>query len=130
MSFLYPRTVEIRRQANNSVNGSGQQQLGLVGYAGREDAAAPSDPAGEVVLFTGIPAVVKLKRSGRTRNLQLPADTSDKPLWDITIPAAALAQYSIRDRDIIVDDENYRYMVIGNHWTPMGYQVETMRLEA
>jgi hypothetical protein len=38
--------------------------------------------------------------------------------------------YSIRDRDIIVDDEGYRYGVSANYWTGIGYQLDCIRLEA
>ena len=130
MSLLYNRIVAVHRQDTNAANQQGQQQLGMVGYSGREDAPAPADVAGEFVLFTNLPAYIRLKRSGRTHSLPLPADSTDKPIWDIGIRATDLPQYSIRDRDIIVDDEGYRYMVIGNYWTFRGYQIETIRLEA
>jgi hypothetical protein len=38
--------------------------------------------------------------------------------------------YDIRDRDIIVDDEGYRYEVSTNFWTGLGYQLSTIREEA
>jgi hypothetical protein len=38
--------------------------------------------------------------------------------------------YSIRDRDIIVDEEGYRYEVGANYWTQLGYQLSTIREEA
>jgi predicted ATPase len=49
----------------------------------------------------------------------------------VFIPASsAITIYSIRDRDIIVDDEGYRYEVGANFWTGLGYQVSTIREEA
>jgi hypothetical protein len=38
--------------------------------------------------------------------------------------------HDIRDRDILTDDEDYRYQVGGNYWTSMGYQLSTIREEA
>ena len=38
--------------------------------------------------------------------------------------------YSIRDRDIVVDDEGYRYSIAAASWTVFGYQLNCIRLEA
>lgn len=129
-STLYPRVVEVHRSRTNSVDGSGNPQVGLVGYSGREADTSTSDPEGEIVLFTGIAAQIALKRSGKTTGLTLPSDSINNPTWTITIPGAALPIYSVRDRDILVDDEGYRYSVTGNYWLPTGYQLDCIRLEA
>jgi hypothetical protein len=65
------------------------------------------------------------------RAAELPGDATSKPVWNVFIPASsAITIYSIRDRDIIVDDEGYRYEVGANFWTGLGYQVSTIREEA
>jgi hypothetical protein len=129
MSVFYPRTIEIHRSKTNAVSSGGAQQVGLTGYSGREQSTAPSDAEGETVLFSGIPAAIDAKSPGRTRGTFLPADITEKGTWIITIPAASLPQYSVRDRDIIVDDEGYRYGVGQNYWTVTGYQLACIRLE-
>lgn len=133
MSLLYPRTVAVHRTSSDAVTTSGSTTSGgLVSYMGRQPQAVASGGAEtEQVLFTGLPASIQAKRSGRTRGTLLPADIVEKPEWVIFVPASAISQYDIRDRDIIVDDESYRYMVASNYWTSgFGYQLSCIRLEA
>jgi hypothetical protein len=125
MSFLYPRTVAVHRSQTNATSSS----VGLVGYSGREAQPAPADPEGELVLFTGLPAQIFPRATKRSQG-ELPSDVVTRAEWQICIPAASLPQYSLRDRDIFVDDENYRYQAQANYWTPLGYQVFCIRLEA
>ena len=57
----------------------------------------------------------------------LPGDITKRPQWKInTVP---LAVHTIRDRDFIIDDEGYRYMVALNGWTILGYFLDCVRLE-
>jgi hypothetical protein len=126
---LFNRTVAVHRSKTNAVTTGGSPQVGLTGYSGREQSTASADAEGETVLFTGLPAAIQAKRAGRTKGTLLAADIVDKPEWVILIPASAIAQYAIRDRDIIVDDEQYRYMVASNYWTLVGYQLSCIRLE-
>lgn len=126
---LYDRTVAVHRSKTNAVSGAGAQQIGLTGYSGREQSTAASDTEGEMVLFINLPASIQAKRAGRFMAGLVPSDITQKPQWAIIIPASALPQYSIRDRDIIVDDEAYRYEVAQNYWTAFGYQLECVRLE-
>lgn len=130
MSALYPRVIAVHRQRTNAVNASGVQQVGLVGYSGREQTTNTTDPAGEIVLYTNVPATIVAKTAGRIKNGELEADFTEKPQWQISMPSSALPLYSIRDGDIIVDDEDYRYGVTQNTWTILGYQVSCVRLEA
>jgi hypothetical protein len=124
---LYPRTIAVHRSKTNAVNSSGTPQIGLVGYSGRDGTTSSSDPEGETVLFTGIPASIQARSQGRSGHYLLPSDTSSNPQWRIYVPS--LPQYSIRDRDIIVDDEGYRYDVVQNYFTGLGYQLSCIRLE-
>lgn len=127
---LFPRTVEVHRQKTNAVNSSGVQQVGLQGYSGREQTTAAGDAEGETTLYTGLPAAIFPKAAGKIKNGALPGDFTEKPQWGISIPFTALPQYSIRDADIIIDDEGYRYGVTQNSWTVLGYQLVCVRLEA
>jgi hypothetical protein len=125
---LYPRTVAIHRQKTDGQSSSGTQQVGLQGYSGRQQNTNVS--AGETVLYTGLPASISPRAAGKIKYGALPADFTEKPQWAVTIPFFALPQYSIRDADIIVDDEGYRYGVTQNVWTVLGYQLAVVRLEA
>lgn len=121
---VYPRTIEVHRL--KTVAGS-NDAIGNVGYSGAE--ISTTSVEGEVVLLTGVSAQIEMQASGRTvKNVGLPADATTKPVWRIVIPALAI--YSIRDRDIIVDDESYRYEVAANWWTPLGYILSAVREEA
>lgn len=122
---VYGRTVDIHRQ--KTVAGV-TDSIGNVGYSGAEQGVAVE---GEVVLFTALPASIQLGSAGRaTTNVGLPGNAVQKPVWKIYIPAGSIAQHAVRDRDIIIDDEGYRYEVSANLWTAAGYEVSTIRLEA
>ena len=108
-AWLYLRKISVRRSKTNAVSAAGAQLVGLVGYSSREQSTNARDPAGEAILFREIPAAIQMRSGGTTRGMLLPGDVTAKPEWRILIPKASLPQYSIRDRDIIVDDEGYRY---------------------
>lgn len=124
--LLYPRLVAVHRL--KTVAGSSDTSVGFTGYSGAEATTVMSDVAGETVLFTNIPATI-VGRPGRSKG-PLPGDVVYKPVWTISIPAASLALYDVRDRDILVDDEGYRYEVSDNYWTIAGYELGCVRLEA
>jgi len=131
MSTLYPRLVDVHRSKTNATNTSGTQQVGLLGYSGREQSiSSSSDPEGEIILYTGLPANIVARQTGRAKTTFIPSDISERQIWQILIPLTALPQYSVRDRDVIVDDEGYRYMVSQNWFTVLGYQLSCFRMEA
>lgn len=122
---VYSRLVTVAR--NYTISGN-SDAIGNDGYSGAEQGTGIE---GELVLFTKLPASVQLKAGGRTtKSGELPGDAVTKPVWDIFIPASAISIYSIRDRDVIIDDEGYRYVVGANYWTSEGYQLSTIREEA
>lgn len=125
----FKRTVAVHRSRTNAAQSGASQAIGLVGYSGREQTTIAGAANGEDILFTGLPASIQARRAN-TKSGQLPADVTDRPMWMIFIPASAISQYDIADRDIIVDDEAYRYMVAQNYWTDFGYQLNCTREEA
>ncbi len=57
-------------------------------------------------------------------------DVVKHPQWVIiTDPALNLPNGTIRDRDILIDSNGYRYMVALNTWTILGYNLDCIRLE-
>lgn len=122
----YPRTISIHRSSGPATD---TPNVGLVDYSGRTATTTANDPDHEQVLFTNIPAAIDGKSSGRTRGAYIPADVIEKPEWTILIPASAVPQYSIKDRDIVVDDEGYRYGVGSAWYTILGYELWCVRLE-
>ena len=124
---LYNRVIAVHRVKTTA--GATGSNVGLGGYSGQEQTTVVTDAEGETVLFTGLPANIQGRNSPRTKG-PLPADVVYKATWIIYVPAYAIAQYSIRDRDIIIDDEQYRYAVETNYWSILGYKLSCMRLEA
>ena len=52
------------------------------------------------------------------------------PTWAIYVPPSALPRGSVKDRDIILDDEGIRYQVGQAYWEVLGYKLVCIRLEA
>jgi hypothetical protein len=125
---IYPRIIEVHRVRTNA--GTADTTIGLTGYSGAEASTAIADPAGEVVLFTGIPASIQAGPTGRKKDSALPQDVVFMPTWIIYVPLPALAKATVRDRDIIVDDEGYRYEVGQAYWNRLGMKLICIRLEA
>lgn len=110
MSFLYPQTVRIERPVAPA-------QIGLQAY---------SAPAQRTVIGT-FPASIQLKKEVGALAAQLPADVSRRTYWQVFIQAP---NGTMRDRDILTDDQGIRYQVTGAYWTPLGYSALCERLEA
>jgi hypothetical protein len=125
MSFMYPDVIAVHRL--KTVAGS-TDIIGLTGYSGAE--ASTTSPQGETVLFTGIPANIQTGTTGRKKDSSLPQDAVFAPTWFIYIPLSAIADGSIRDRDVIIDDEFYRYEVAQAGWGSLGYKLVCIREEA
>ena len=127
---LYERTCDIHRQRTVAGTGTGSTQIGDVGYSGGEQPTIGTDVEGEDVLVTAVPCAITSKAAGRTRSSLLPADIVYRPSWTINIPPTAVPKNAIRDRDIVIDDDMYRYGVASAMWTSIGWQLECIRLEA
>lgn len=124
VNALYPRTIDIHRSGSPSLT----TDKGLAPYHGRSPVPDPPDPSGEVVMMRGIQCTIESRGIGRsTGAMTLPGNVSKNPQWRIsTVP---LPLYTIRDNDILVDDEGYRYQVALNAWTILGYVLDCIRLE-
>jgi hypothetical protein len=135
VSLLYPRLIEIRRLRTQAVQGgnpvqAGNREVGLLGYSGAEQSTSPEDINGEMVLFKNVRCDIQAQQTGRTKDGFLPTDVTVKPMWLVIVPASALPKASVRDRDIIYDDEQYRYGVAAAWWTVLGYNLSCVRMEA
>ena len=111
MSLLYPRVVEVRRLRRDVTPAVLENFTPDQGYSGAEQTTVTDDPNGEVTLFKGICCGIQALQSGRTKDGTLPTDATTRPQWKILIQPGALLIYSIRDRDIVIDDEGYRHIV-------------------
>lgn len=128
MSFQYPRTIEIRRQTDPETTGS-TVSVGLQSYEGR--IASEAVTGDETVIATGIRANIQVKSEGRvTGKTVLPSNAAGEPTYRVFIPRSALAKGVIREHDIIIDDEGYRYSVSAPYWNSMGYRLGCVRVGA
>jgi hypothetical protein len=109
MSFLYPRTVSIRRQ-----NIPAEGVAGIVKFGGNQ-------AADEQVIATGLPASIQYDREGIQPRADLPADNR-RSQWRIIIPLSApVSLGDIQKDDTVVDDLGIRYQVIAPYWNSLGY---------
>ena len=122
MSFLYPRTIAVHRSGT-------EQGVGLQPYSG-VGAAIGMAALQEQVIVAGIPANIDPRGLGRVKGLGLlPSDAPGPGQWRITLPAGAVGDGVIRDRDIVIDDLGYRYQVSQSIPTPLSYDIVAIRLE-
>lgn len=125
MSLIYTSTIDIHRV--KTVAGA-NDAIGLTGYSGAEQ--SPTSAQGETVLYTGIAASIQSGTTGRKKDSSLPQDAVFAPTWFIFTPANAIAKGGVRDRDIVIDDDGYRYEVAQSQWDILGYKLSCIRLEA
>ncbi|HEX7854448.1 MAG TPA: hypothetical protein VF503_12205 [Sphingobium sp.] len=114
MSFLYPRTIAVRRPA-------AQAGIGAVGYGGH--IAAEETP-----VANGVRASIQARREGTNNPVGLPGD-GKTPTHYVYIPLRAAARGLINDLDIVVDDLGQRYQVLVNYWDSLGYRLSVQTLE-
>lgn len=112
---MYDRTISIARP--NASSGVAAQ-----GYSGTQ-------PVGESVIMSGLPAEIQLTRRVGKPDPALAADTQSLPGFNILIPAAYATLGQITERDIVIDDLGKRYSVIGAYWNVLGYNLSTALLE-
>jgi hypothetical protein len=122
---IYVRLIDVHRLVTVA---GGTDAIGNVGYSGAEGSTGGT--AGENVLFTAIPASIQVMATGRKKDASLPQDIVFSPAWRIYIAPESLPKGSVRDRDIIVDDELYRYEVAQAYWNLEGWKLVCVRLEA
>jgi hypothetical protein len=108
MSFLYPRTVSIRRP-------TAQTGVGALAYSGETE-------ANESTVATGLRASIQ-HRSGRGQRGYLPADAPNRAEFYIFIPKSDLAEGATTERDIVVDDLGKRYQISAAYWNSLGYRL-------
>lgn len=130
MSFMYPRLIELRRP-RTPVTPGGTPVLGLVPYQGLASTESSSTPlGGEDVLFTRIPCNIQIRTIYVSRGQRmLPSNATNQETWRIFIPKKSLQKGVLRDHDIAVDEDGYRYDTTP-YWNSMGYRLECVRLEA
>ena len=121
---IYPRTVSINRPiAPTTAN------IGAIGYQGLEQNSTLA--TGETVIATGLACGIQAGGIGKTGGLGITKSDSPGPVqWHVYFSNAVMSKGTLRDRDIIIDDESYRYQVAAAVWTILGYRADCIRLEA
>ena len=102
MSFLYPRTISIGRQARNTTAGA-QPYSGI-------------NQATETQITSGIAARIQVDRQGTDSPGKLPTDAAGESIWKIIFKAPLGL---VQNRDFIIDDQGLRYQVIAAYPGPM-----------
>lgn len=126
---LYSRTVTITRPIPN-VQTSGVA-VGLQGYSGLTESVGPTGLGGETTIASGLYCSIQARAMGKaTGDDKLPSDSPGPPVWYIFIPESQIAKGFVRDRDVVTDDEGYRYQVASAYWNTLGYRLNCIRLEA
>ena len=129
INLLYPRMISIHRL--KTPGGSTSSVIGVAGYSGAEQSTDPNNPQGETILFSGVAATINAASTGRKRiGTGLPGDAVIQPTWDIFPAFGSVPQGGVRDRDIVYDDESYRYEVGQAEWNITGYRLICIRVEA
>ena len=107
----------------------GTAGIGYIGYSGMQQ-TTDAGPNGEDVVASGVQCSIQAASTGRNaRQGGTPSDAPGPVHWKIFMPKTALAKGQVRDRDIVIDDEGYRYHVEAAYWAPLGYQLKAIRLE-
>lgn len=117
MSFIYPRTVSVTRPA-------AQTGVGAIGYGGTTQASETA-----VAGAQNVPASIQHEKEGQRPQTGLPQDVAKRTYWKIFIPFGSVAKGTIKDRDIVTDDESVRYSVAASYWNSLGYALLCERLE-
>ena len=115
MSFVYPRTIRILRQAMDTAFG--------------ELPPSGARLAPETVVAQGIPASIQQRTTGAKPEPDIPADASNRTMWRVFIPRRRLANGVVQEGDIVVDDLGVRYQVAGPYWNSLGYNLLVERLK-
>lgn len=125
-SFMYPRTISVRRpRANAAMPGipTGLPVAGLADYGGVL-------PEQETVILTGLPASIQQKATAGGQGAALPSGARANTTWRVFIPLRALPNRdAVETRDIVVDDQGRRFQVTAAYWNSLGYNLLTELLE-
>jgi hypothetical protein len=124
-AVIYNRVVDVHRTVTQETQ---TPSIGDTGYSGETQPVGPATGQ-EQILYTNVPAVISVKTPGRAKG-PLPADVVYKAAWTVGVPVSAIPEFGIRDRDIIIDDDGYRYIVGAAGWTALQWNLECIRLEA
>ena len=130
------RTISLLRDnsqidADGGSDGGFQSQTGSKGtYWGQS--RAPQTTAtgvGERTVISGIPCAIVGTAGRATGTGENPSGPPGPGRWRIYMPQSAFPKGSIKDADILIDEESRRYMVGQASWTNDGYRVEAVTEE-
>ena len=123
--YIYVRTVDIHRPRPPA-----PVEVGQISYQGLQQTTAAGD-SGEDIIRTGVACAIQANGIGKVEGRGITKSDSPGPVqWKIFFSPKALPKGILRDRDIIIDEEGYRYMVAAAYYNILGYRADTIRLEA
>ena len=115
MSFLYPRTVTVKRIMPPASGASG---VGAQDYSSQVSEGLQS--VGQY------PASIQLAKEVGNQPAKLPTDAGRVTYWKVFVRAPLGA---ILGRDVLVDDLGLTYQVTAAYWNSLGYQCMAERTE-
>lgn len=119
-SFVYPRTIQVKRSASQS--GVGAQSY------------ASLDRSAETIILDDVAASIQEKNTSQDNRVELPAD-GKMSIWRVYIGPAECQRKGIGpgyilSRDWVIDDAGERYHVLNNYWDSLGYALTVEKQEA
>lgn len=137
VAVLCNTTVSVTRPGEQ-LSSTGGQAPGLPSQPGKTRGTywAPStkpttdlNGPGEVAIKFGIPASM-IGTTGRATGVgELPSDAPGPSRWRVYVPQSAFPKGTIKDRDILTDDQGERLQVSADYFSTIGYRIECVRLE-
>lgn len=116
MSFLFPRTVSVRRPTSNS--GVGFQAA----YSG-------TTRESEDEVFKDLPASIQLRREGSANKTGLPGDATS-PFWDVFLHRRSIKAGEVQSKDVFEDDLGRRFQVAADDYEALNPRFRCMKLES
>lgn len=136
VAVLCNTTVSVTRPGQQLSSTGGQapglpSQPGNTGSYWGSSTKVTTDPngAGEIAIKSGIPASM-IGTTGRATGVgELPSDAPGPSRWRVYVPQSAFPKGTIKDRDILTDDQGERLQVSADYFSTIGYRLECVRLE-
>lgn len=117
MSFLYPRTITIKRPMTNTSVGK------VSGYVAQTQSS-------ETMIAENIPASIQGKSAGSRNQAGLPADSKGVPYWRVMTPRGALTDGQVKNHDIVYDDLGNRFQIAAAYQNSLGANFYAEQMES
>ena len=115
MSFLYPRIISITRPISTS-------GIGEIPYQALQ-------PNNETPVVSNIRASIQYDSTADRMKSKLPGDAYVGMRWKIFTRLKDIPRGTVKDNDVVTDDEGIRYQVSAAYWNSLGCNLKCERLQ-